>query len=107
MVYVKELPRAVDKTFVDGIVNKSDETMIYITIAGGWQVELEEALDCLYVDHRREFELIDVKRNRGLIGALIVMKHKKKYSDSDKKTENDCVDGTRQEDDEGEPRQEA
>ena len=93
MVYVKELPRAVDKTFVDGIVNKSDETMIYITIAGGWQVELEEALDCLYVDHRREFELIDVKRNRGLIGALIAMKHKKKYSDSDKKTENEETHG--------------
>lgn len=76
MGYINDLPNAVDKSFVDGIINKSDETMIYINVCGPFNSELEEALNAIYFDNTREFELIQIKRLDKFMGALIAMKHK-------------------------------
>lgn len=73
--YITDLPRAVDKSFID-FPHKTDETMIYINIVGIYNYELEEALDCMYMDSRRDFELISIKRDRQYIGACLVMKPK-------------------------------
>lgn len=77
MTYVSDLPNATDTSWVDGITNKSDETIIYITIAGNWHSELLEALDCLYLDNKRKFELIQLKKQPRFIGACIAMKHER------------------------------
>jgi hypothetical protein len=74
MSYISDLPHSVDTSWVDNIYRKSDDTIIYITIAGPWQVELEEALDCLYLDNKRSFELIQLKKEQRYIGACIAMK---------------------------------
>lgn len=74
--YISELPPRIDMSFVDGFLNKSDETIIQITIAGPYNYELEEALDCIYMDHKRTFELVQIKRSREFIGAMIIMKSK-------------------------------
>lgn len=77
MVYLHELPYARDMTWVDGLTRKSDETIIYVTICGPWQADLLEAMDCLYLDNKREFELIQMKTENRYLGACIVMKPKK------------------------------
>ena len=48
MGYINDLPNAIDKSFVDGLINKSDETMIYINICGPFKSELEEAFNSIY-----------------------------------------------------------
>ena len=74
MTYISELEMGRDRTWIDGITNKSNETILYITICGHWNSELLEALDCIYLDHKREFELITLKKEMKYIGACIVMK---------------------------------
>lgn len=76
MTYLRELKQSVDKTWVDGIFNKSNETILYITIAGPWQAELLECLDCIYLDNKREFELIQLKNGVRFVGACVAMKNK-------------------------------
>lgn len=107
MVYLDELPYAKDMTWVDGFTRKSDDTIIYITICGGWHAELLEAMDCLYLDNKREFELIQMKTENKYLGACVMMKPKK-YSVSDSKKDNgDKMAGTCQGDNAQEPRKEA
>lgn len=74
MPYLSDMPRPVDRSFmVDGMIHRTDETMIYINIVGPHNYELEEALECIYVDDRREFELVSVKRERNYVGACVCM----------------------------------
>lgn len=54
----------------------SEETMIYINIGGQNPVDLQEALDSIYFDDQREFNLVEVKKQPYIISALVVMKSK-------------------------------
>ena len=73
MGYISDLPHATDTSWVDGLINKSGNTTLYITIAGDWHAELVECLDCLYLDNKRQFELIQLKKEPRFIAACISM----------------------------------
>ena len=76
MPHLTELERSKMERFVDALCRSTDETLIYINIGGNNPLELEEALNALYVDNTRQFELVEVKRARNLIGVLVCMKPK-------------------------------
>lgn len=76
MPSIPGLPKAIDTSWVDGITRKSDDTILYITICGDWHSELLECLDCLYLDDKREFELIQLKKENRYIGICVAMKQK-------------------------------
>lgn len=77
MESIADLPQSVDKSWVDGITNQSKETIVYITICGPWHCELVEALDCIYFDNKRKFELVTIKKDNKYVGACVAMKDKK------------------------------
>lgn len=84
MPSIHNLPMAIDTTWVDGIINKSDDTIIYITICGDWHTELLECLDCLFLDNKREFELIQLKKENRYIGICVAMKPNKVFREQTK-----------------------
>lgn len=73
MTYLKELQKT-NMAVADTLSSVPPvETLIYIHVGGRNQVELEEALDAIYLDNSRNFKLVDIKRNNNLITALVVM----------------------------------
>lgn len=80
MPTIQGLLIAKDTTWVDGIITKSEDTILYITICGNWQGEVLDALDCLWLDNKREFELIQLKKENRYIGVCVAMKPKKNNS---------------------------
>lgn len=103
MVYLNSMPFARDTTWVDGLTNKSDNTIVYITICGPYLAELYEALDCIYVDDKRDFELLHMKSENKYLGACIAMKPKIIPTNNNKRNGKETVGvaTTREERDEG------
>ena len=51
----------------------SDETLIYINIAGQNNEEIQSAFDCIYFDDKRKFNIVDIKTQNFIMSALVVM----------------------------------
>ena len=74
MPHITELEKSRMDKFVDALCRNTDETLIYISIGGNNPSELEEALNAMYMDNTRVFELVEIKRSRTIIGVLVCMK---------------------------------
>ena len=73
MAHLKELKHTI-LSVADTLSHQPPaETLIYIHIGGSSQLELEEALDCIYFDDKRTFKLVEIKRAFNLVSALVVM----------------------------------
>jgi len=73
MAHLKELQKTI-LSVADTLSHQPPaETLVYIHIGGNSVDELEDALDCIYFDDRRNFKLVEIKRSFQLISALIVM----------------------------------
>lgn len=51
-----------------------EEVLIYINVGGQNVEELEQAFDCIWFDDRRQFNVVDIKKQPHLLSALVVMK---------------------------------
>lgn len=76
-MYVFELQKTKDTSFIDSISSFKNDTVIYISMSGNNQVNLEKCLDCIYFDDREKFELLHLKREDGNIIAIVLMKNEK------------------------------
>ena len=75
MPHISELEMSRFDKFVDSMTRADPtETLIYINIGGAYDSELEQALNAIYFDNTRKFELVEIKRSKGLIGVLVGMK---------------------------------
>jgi hypothetical protein len=80
MSYLTELERRQITNFSETITPyPPEQTTIYIHIGGQNFKELEEALDCIYFDNKRSFNIVDIKKQPHLVSALVVMKSLKPH----------------------------
>jgi hypothetical protein len=77
MPYIEDLQRTGVRVVDHLSSEESGETIIYIHVGGRHEAELKEALDAIYFDNTRTFKLVDIKSNRNLLSAFIVMEPKK------------------------------
>ena len=74
MTYLKNLNKSVMNNLSECLSHiPSNDTLIYIHIGGARDDELETALDCIFLDDRRIFRLVDIKKQPHLISALVVL----------------------------------
>lgn len=65
--------------------NESMGTLLHIHIGGKYTSEMEELLDCLVLDNKREFKLVGLKRQPNLISALVSMELKEELKQQEKR----------------------
>jgi hypothetical protein len=66
--------------------NESMGTLLHIHIGGKYASEMEELLDCLVLDTKREFRLVGLKRQPNLISALVSMELKDEFKQIEKRS---------------------